>query len=258
MNNRQSIALMHSASEELFHYGVLGMHWGIRRYQPYPAAYNGDGKFIGRRALKKAIREDNQKAFDKQREAHYLGQAYLESARRTEKLEKKADRLSSSKSKIANRIGKRTAAKAELSKEISRQIKKEYDNSANELRSMVSDYKKRYGQENVKPITYDKKGYVSDKSYLWRSDAKGFGKTIYSLMMRSMNSIPSIKESIKTIENNSAARNSMNQIYQIHLNDMTHQEFARQADMAAQMAMQAHAQAMNMHNQAHFHAIGLM
>ena len=75
-------------SNELYHYGIKGMKWGVRRYQ------NPDGSLTaaGKKKARQDYMEDNKKAFELGKEATVYGHATAKSMNRTIKLENKLDK----------------------------------------------------------------------------------------------------------------------------------------------------------------------
>lgn len=87
---------------ELYHYGVMGMHWGIRRYQPYRKGEKvKGGHFIGQAIAKNRTTRDSYLssflASDYQRKADKL---HEETERRKSKYDKTVDRGSSVRKRV--------------------------------------------------------------------------------------------------------------------------------------------------------------
>lgn len=136
---------MNQYSLELMHYGVQGMHWGIRRYQPYPKSYTGIGKEIAEAKIKRhnAIKE-----------------ATLASMNRTSA----AKKVAKYEVKLTKDATGNTQKKLDRARKDYEFWDKQYKLSEKKANSMVKKYQNRYGTDKIGDVPY-KNGIVKGDVY---------------------------------------------------------------------------------------------
>lgn len=141
---------------ELYHYGVKGQKWGVRRYQ------NADGSLTaaGKKKARQEYKEDNRKAYELGKSATVSGHATARSMKRTIKLENKLDKQLDRDTKRGNDLGsvsRRTKSLTEkwnASVKTTAQLSELYMNNKTAAEQHCKSLIDKYGQEAVSSIKY--------------------------------------------------------------------------------------------------------
>ena len=137
---------------ELYHYGVKGMRWGVVRARQK----TGSSRNLTKSQIKREFKDDKKKAFENGREGTALGRAMVYGSKKLIKLEKKIDKAYEKDPNGAKESTQKKVHKWEKDAKTLMQIGEQYNKVHENSKKHVNELISKYGKDKVNPIKYKK------------------------------------------------------------------------------------------------------